>query len=258
MYGLRVGQLAVPGGTLAYEVAGEGRPIVLLHAAIADRRMWDREFPRLARSHRVARYDYRGYGGSPPADSPFSYVADLKAMVDGLDPPRPVILGASLGGRIAIDFAVTYPKVPSGLVLMASAGPSGLTAEMLPEAQGALAADDAASRALVAGQLDPVRAHEHRGRRVAPESRISSERRIRYGPRSRSWSGTRRRWNRGRPPRRRKGNAKLPVDEAAGTSLDVRSHPACPGDVARRPGKCHKRRFPNRELFQWIPIGPHG
>ena len=89
--------LEVAGGKIAYDVAGKGRDVILLHEGIADRRMWDREFKLLGRDHHVARYDYRGYGGSTPARSEFSPVGDLMALLDHLQMERPLIVGPSTG-----------------------------------------------------------------------------------------------------------------------------------------------------------------
>ncbi|MCI4317726.1 MAG: alpha/beta hydrolase, partial [Thermoplasmata archaeon] len=111
--------LEVAGGTLSYEEAGRGRPIVLLHEGIADRRMWNREFPLLARSHHVVRYDFRGYGGSPPASSKFSPVRDLSTLLDSLHMTRPLIVGPSMGGKIALDLALAFPDRVGALLLIA-------------------------------------------------------------------------------------------------------------------------------------------
>ena len=56
------GHVDVDGASLYYETAGEGRPLVLLHAGIADADMWDDQWSALAAHYRVIRYDLRGYG----------------------------------------------------------------------------------------------------------------------------------------------------------------------------------------------------
>src|SRR4051794_9629291 len=56
------GTVSVNGTSLYYETAGRGTVVVLLHAGNLDRRVWDPQFPALAREHRVIRYDLRGYG----------------------------------------------------------------------------------------------------------------------------------------------------------------------------------------------------
>src|SRR5690606_11396205 len=58
------GYAEVNGARLYYEVAGSGPALVLIHAGIADCRMWDEQFAALAARYRVVRYDQRGYGQS--------------------------------------------------------------------------------------------------------------------------------------------------------------------------------------------------
>jgi 3-oxoadipate enol-lactonase len=139
--------LEVPGGKLAYEDAGQDPAIVLLHEGIADRRMWDREFAQLSKNHRTVRYDLRGYGGSTPATAPFSHVDDLAAVVRELHLDRPAIVGPSMGGRVAIDFALAHPGAAAGLFLVAP-GVSGMQLEYDPEGREAFEYDDRESTAI--------------------------------------------------------------------------------------------------------------
>jgi len=143
------GRLEVPHGRIDYEVAGEGPGLVLLHESIVDMRMWDREFDRLAPEHRVVRFNLRGYGGSPPASAPYSRVRDLEALVLHLGLDRPVIVGPSIGGRIAIDFALDRPDAVGGLLLVAP-GLSGFEAELEPAGAAAYAADERRSQEVAA------------------------------------------------------------------------------------------------------------
>ncbi len=155
-------QLVVPGGALAYQVAGEGFPIVLLHEGIADRRMWDREFPLLARHHRVARYDLRGYGGSSPATSDYFPVRDLGALIDQVQMERPLIVGPSMGGKIALDFTLAHPERVGGLLLIAP-GYSGMDYAHVPGGRATFERDEtlskAASEAWSAGHLEQATEH---------------------------------------------------------------------------------------------------
>ncbi len=139
--------LNVAGGKLAYDLAGEGPPIVLLHEGIADRRMWDREFGALSAHHRTVRYDYRGFGGSPPATAKFSNVDDLQAVIRDLHLEHPVLVAPSIGGRIAIDFALAHPGVAAGLFLVAP-GLSGMELEYDPEGREAFEIDERESTAV--------------------------------------------------------------------------------------------------------------
>jgi hypothetical protein len=64
-----------------YELAGEGEPLVFVHAGIADSRMWDDQFHPFAQSYRVLRYDRRGFGRSPMVAGPYSHHGDLYALL---------------------------------------------------------------------------------------------------------------------------------------------------------------------------------
>ncbi|MDH2905669.1 MAG: alpha/beta hydrolase [Methanomassiliicoccales archaeon] len=154
--------LDVPGGKLAYEVMGSGSPIVLLHEGITDRRMWNREFPLLARNHRVVRYDLRGYGGSEPASSDFSPVEDAVALIDRLHMERPLIVGPSIGGKIALDLTLAHPDRVGGLLLIAP-GYSGMDYDHVPGGKSTFERDErlskAAADAWAAGNLEEATEH---------------------------------------------------------------------------------------------------
>jgi 3-oxoadipate enol-lactonase len=114
------GTAAVNGTSLYYELKGEGKPIVLIHGGNLDCRMWDPQFDKYARAYRVLRYDVRGFGRSSDPGQPFSSVEDLKGVMQALGIGRALVVGLSLGGRIALDFALTHPAMVEALVL---AGP---------------------------------------------------------------------------------------------------------------------------------------
>lgn len=113
------GYVAIDGGRLYYESAGTGAPVILIHGGNLDRRMWDDQFTLLQKQFRVIRYDARGYGRSSPADEPFAAHDDLAALLRGLRLTRASIVGLSLGGRIAMDFALAHPEMVDRLVLAA-------------------------------------------------------------------------------------------------------------------------------------------
>jgi pimeloyl-ACP methyl ester carboxylesterase len=109
-----------------YEVAGQGTPLVMIHAGVADNRQWNNEFAFFARSHRVVRYDMRGFGKSAPVEGEFSHMGDLVSLLDALGLQEPLILmGCSMGGGLAMDFALTQP-VRAKALIMVDSGPSGL------------------------------------------------------------------------------------------------------------------------------------
>jgi 3-oxoadipate enol-lactonase len=119
----------IPAGAalLSFEEMGSGDPFVLLHAGVADRRMWDRQMPAFAAGYRVIGYDLRGYGDSTLPDEPFAPYEDLRALLDGLGIERAHVLGVSMGGTIALDFALAYPERLSTLIVCGST-PSGTAA----------------------------------------------------------------------------------------------------------------------------------
>jgi 3-oxoadipate enol-lactonase len=118
--------IEVPGATLSYDIAGDPRhPAVLfVHAGVATRAMWDPQFDDLASDHFVLRYDTRGFGQSPGADEKFADRHDLIAVLDALKVDTATVIGASRGGRIAIDAALDAPGRITGLVTVGST-PSG-------------------------------------------------------------------------------------------------------------------------------------
>jgi 3-oxoadipate enol-lactonase len=128
------GFVEVPGGKLFFERAGSGPALVLIHASIADRRLWDREFSNYSSDCTVIRYDLRGFGKSEPAQALYSDAEDLERLLDHLGEEQASVLGCSRGGGIAIDFALTYPRRVRRLILVA-AGFSGFEIPEGPEAK---------------------------------------------------------------------------------------------------------------------------
>ncbi|HSF61365.1 MAG TPA: alpha/beta fold hydrolase [Gaiellaceae bacterium] len=118
---MTVGVAPVNGGRLAYEVEGEGPGLVLVHAGVCDRRMWDGVWPALTARHRVVRYDARGFGESGPARASFSPRADLVALLDHHGIGRAALCGVSFGGRIALETALEYPDRIGALALVCCA-----------------------------------------------------------------------------------------------------------------------------------------
>lgn len=143
----------VAGGRIFYEVQGEGELLVLIHGGCLDRRMWDDQFAVFAQHFRTVRYDIRGHGRSDLPRQPYSDADDLKALITHLGERAAYLVGLSLGGRIAIDFALQVPEMVRALVL-AGPGLSGFTLAD-PEVTGSLGE---VARALRAGKTDEARA----------------------------------------------------------------------------------------------------
>ncbi len=118
------GMLEVEGSSIYYQMAGSGEALVLCHAGFVGSRMWDDQWEEFARHFRVVRFDLCGYGKSPLPDRPTARRRELEALVDQLGIRRALLLGCSLGGTIALDFALEHPDRVDGLILV-SAVPSG-------------------------------------------------------------------------------------------------------------------------------------
>jgi len=145
----------INGARIYYETAGDGQPFVMIHAGVADNRQWENEFAHFAARFRVIRFDMRGYGRSEPVAGDFSHLRDLAALLDHLHIDAPMILmGCSMGGGIAMDFALTYPSRVRALIMVGS-GPSGLVLDV-PRPDGADDVEAAIEAAIKAGNLDRV------------------------------------------------------------------------------------------------------
>lgn len=112
------GYINVDGGKLYYEIAGKGDNIVLLHDGMVNCYIWDEQFPLLAKTYRVIRYDRRGYGKSTDPKTQYSHIDDLNTLFTQLKVDKAVVFGMSSGGRLAIDFTLANPEKVKGLVLV--------------------------------------------------------------------------------------------------------------------------------------------
>ncbi len=131
-------------GKLYYQVRGEGHPVVLIHGGSTHVGMWDDQFEVLARHYKVVRYDVRGFGRSSSSQVGHSQWHDLRKLLEHLGIERTHIVGLSLGGRIAVDFALEDPEKVAHLVL-AGPGLSGWQfepAEWINEVRAAKEAGD--------------------------------------------------------------------------------------------------------------------
>ena len=104
------------GGTIHYEIAGDGPPVVLLHGGLLDLRQWDDQFPVLAQRYRVVRYDARGFGRSPLGTVPYAHYEDLRALLDHVGIESAHVVSLSSGMSWAVDFTLTYPDRVRSLV----------------------------------------------------------------------------------------------------------------------------------------------
>jgi 3-oxoadipate enol-lactonase len=126
-------ELTINGARIHYERAGEGLPVIFLHAGVADHRMWDPQVAVFAEHFDLIRPDMRGFGKSELPPTRWSPVADLLGLMDGLNLKPAHLVGCSIGGGVEIDFALEHPERISKLVLVGP-GISGMKfGERYPE-----------------------------------------------------------------------------------------------------------------------------
>jgi len=111
------------GITLRYEVRGEGQPLLLINGLVDDLTSWGYQMPDFEARYRTIVFDNRGIGGSDKPAGGYTtadMAADAKGLLDALGIPRAHVLGVSMGGMIAQEFAIAYPDAVDKLVLCAT------------------------------------------------------------------------------------------------------------------------------------------
>jgi pimeloyl-ACP methyl ester carboxylesterase len=110
-----------------YELSGEGACLVLIHGFTDNRGMWYNQVPVFSRYFKVLTYDVRGHGETETPEGDFSmglFAEDVHALLGVLKIERACLLGYSMGGRIAAQFALEYPESTTGLIF-ANSGVAG-------------------------------------------------------------------------------------------------------------------------------------
>jgi pimeloyl-ACP methyl ester carboxylesterase len=162
--------------TLAAEVVGSGDPVIFLHAAVCDSRMWRGQLDAVGATHKAIAYDQRGFGETRAENLDYSAVADLMAVIEALANGIPAILvGCSRGGGIAIDAALQHPSYFRALVLIAP-NVTGAPAPIYPPEIKSVMTE--LKEAQEAGDLDQVNAIKARlwlDGPMAPEGRVVGE-----------------------------------------------------------------------------------
>ena len=118
---------------LAYDVSGEGEPLVLVHGWSGTRSAWAFQVPVLAERHRVVAVDLRGHGDSdkPPGDDEYSIARcadDLDRLLAELRLERAIVMGQSMGTLVAQQLCLDHPGRVTALVLagaLADSPPAG-------------------------------------------------------------------------------------------------------------------------------------
>lgn len=114
--------VAAGGAVLSGEASGEGTPLVFVHGMAGDRHDWELLLANLPSGMPTLRYDLRGFGESVAEEGvSFSHADDLLALFDELHLERAPVLGLSMGGGIALNFALSHPDRVSRLILISPA-----------------------------------------------------------------------------------------------------------------------------------------
>lgn len=172
MTGGSAGLVTVNGTRLWCEAVGQGAPLVLIHGSPLDATMWDAQVAPLAGRYRVIRYDVRGFGRSDvPTSAAYRHEDDLAALLDHLGVGRATVLGLSMGGRLAADFALAHPERVQALVLAGSSLSGFPWTEDLPAQTAEIAA------ALRAGGVPAARAVAAGRHWFQPAQRVAEVRR---------------------------------------------------------------------------------
>ncbi len=106
---------------LVVQRSGQGRPLVFLHGATLDHRMWH---PQLALADRfeIVTCDLRGFGTSPAPVGAFRHCEDVAALIDDLGLRDVCVIGHSIGAHYALEVALLRPDVVTGLVSVCMSG----------------------------------------------------------------------------------------------------------------------------------------
>lgn len=115
---VKSGYVDVEGGRIFYEEAGQGAAVVMIHDGLLHRETWNAQFPVFAESHRVIRWDRRGYGRSDSPNAPFVHIDDLFELMTALGVERASLVGCSFGSLVATEFTLEHPEMVSSLVLV--------------------------------------------------------------------------------------------------------------------------------------------
>ena len=126
---------------VSYELSGEGASLVLIHGFTDNSSMWYNQVPVFSERFKVLAYDVRGHGKTQTPEGGFSmelFADDLHALLEALGIEKACMLGYSMGGRIALQFALAYPEMTTGLIF-ANSGVMGSDVQPTEEQIAALA-----------------------------------------------------------------------------------------------------------------------
>lgn len=116
----REGFIACNGARIHYTSSGQGTALVFVHAGIADSRMWQPQVEYFSPRYRVITFDLRGFGQTAMVAGDYNLADDLRAVLDGLGIEKAAVIGCSMGGNAAINFAQQNPQRTLALVTVSS------------------------------------------------------------------------------------------------------------------------------------------
>ena len=121
---------SLDGHVVHYSRSGrpDGLPLVLINSLGTDLRLWNQVVPALEADFSILRYDLRGHGLTDCPPGPYSLVQlaqDLRSLLDHLGIQRAALVGISIGGLIALQFAASHPGAVRALVLADTAARIG-------------------------------------------------------------------------------------------------------------------------------------
>lgn len=131
MVNIETGILSINQANIYYERCGSGTPLIFIHGAFVDSRLWDPQWVYFQKKHPVVRFDLRGHGKSGLSCLPQycmdTFVEDLEALMNALGISTASICGLSWGGSIAQGFAARHPERVKELILAGSMVSMSLT-----------------------------------------------------------------------------------------------------------------------------------
>jgi pimeloyl-ACP methyl ester carboxylesterase len=105
---------------LAFEVAGSGPPLLLLHEGVGDRGSWDPHWDALCERFTTIRYDQRGFGESADPVGPYALHEDALTVLGAAGFDRAAVMGVSLGGAVSVELALEHPAAVERAVLVST------------------------------------------------------------------------------------------------------------------------------------------
>jgi len=127
--------------SLNYELQGKGKTLSLIHGMGNDLSVWEQQVPRWSEHYRVLAYDVRGHGQSDGPPGPYSiqqFAEDHHMLLKALAIGSNFVLGFSMGGVIALQFALDHPEMTDGLIVVSSSSEVSEKAASMYEQMAAL------------------------------------------------------------------------------------------------------------------------